>query len=109
LADQGNPTRNHIVRSHRRHKPSDPAARRPTRTGAKAELEYVVDDLVQRRPGESADRSTVRDLLINQPELTDHQIPDQVMTLLLAGHETTAMAITWPPPRSTGHRLYAPN
>jgi hypothetical protein len=51
----------------------------------------------------------VRDLLINQPELTDHQIPDQVMTLLLAGHETTAMAITWPPPRSTGHRLYAPN
>lgn len=69
----------------------------------------MVDDLVQRRPGESADRSTVRDLLINQPELTDHQIPDQVKTLLLAGHETTAMAITWPPPRSTGHRLYAPN
>jgi cytochrome P450 len=27
--------------------------------------------------------------------LTDHQVRDEVMTLLLAGHETTANALTW--------------
>src|SRR3712207_4793828 len=27
--------------------------------------------------------------------MTDRQIRDEVMTLLLAGHETTAMALTW--------------
>ena len=35
------------------------------------------------------------DLLAAQPELTDRQVRDQVMTLLLAGHETTAMSLTW--------------
>ena len=35
------------------------------------------------------------DLLTSQSELTDAQVRDQVMTLLLAGHETTAMALTW--------------
>jgi cytochrome P450 len=62
---------------------------------AKAELENVVDDLVRRRTGEPADPPTVLDLLTDQPELTDRQVRDQVMTLLLAGHETTAMALTW--------------
>src|SRR3712207_5515822 len=27
--------------------------------------------------------------------MTDQQVRDEVMTLLLAGHETTAMALTW--------------
>jgi cytochrome P450 len=70
-----------------------PTARRVRR--AKAELESVVDDLVRRRPGDPADGPTVLDLLIDQPEFTDQQVRDQVMTLLLAGHETTAMALTW--------------
>ena len=34
------------------------------------------------------------DLLASRPELTE-QVRDEVMTLLLAGHETTAMALTW--------------
>jgi cytochrome P450 len=70
-----------------------PAARRIRR--AKAELEQVVDDLVRQRTREPAGRPTVLDLLRSQPELTDQQARDQVMTLLLAGHETTAMALTW--------------
>ena len=37
----------------------------------------------------------VLDLLAAQPELTDQQVRDEVMTLLLAGHETTAMSLTW--------------
>jgi cytochrome P450 len=70
-----------------------PAARRVRQ--AKAELENVVDDLVRQRTREPARQPTVLDLLGSQPELTDQQARDQVMTLLLAGHETTAMALTW--------------
>jgi len=70
-----------------------PAARRVR--GAKAELENIVEDLIRHRTGQPADEPTVLDLLISQPELTDQQVRDQVMTLLLAGHETTAMALTW--------------
>jgi cytochrome P450 len=69
-----------------------PTARRVRQ--AKAELDNVVDDLV-RHGTESTDEPTVLDLLTDQPEFTERQIRDQVMTLLLAGHETTAMALTW--------------
>jgi cytochrome P450 len=70
-----------------------PTARRVRR--AKAELNNVVDELLRRRTTESADGPTVLDLLTGQPEFTDRQVRDEVMTLLLAGHETTAMALTW--------------
>jgi cytochrome P450 len=70
-----------------------PAARRVRR--AKAGLEKVVDDLVRRGTDEPANEPIVLNLLTDQPEFTDQQVRDQVMTLLLAGHETTAMALTW--------------
>jgi cytochrome P450 len=70
-----------------------PTARRVRR--AKAELNNVVDDLLRGRTAEAADGSTILDILTSQPEFTDRQVRDQVMTLLLAGHETTAMALTW--------------
>src|SRR4030095_9485451 len=37
----------------------------------------------------------VPDLLASQPELANGKGRDEVLTLLLAGHETTAMALTW--------------
>jgi cytochrome P450 len=70
-----------------------PTARRVRR--AKVELNNVVDELLRGRNAESADGSTILDLLTSQPEFTDRQVRDQVMTLLLAGHETTAMTLTW--------------
>ncbi len=71
-----------------------PVARRLRR--AKAELEDIVDELIRRRwAGGAADGPTLLDLLGDQPDFTDRQIRDEVMTLLLAGHETTAMALTW--------------
>jgi cytochrome P450 len=71
-----------------------PAAQRVRH--AKAELEHVVDDLVRRRRAAGpAVEPTVLDLLVDQPEFDDQHVRDQVMTLLLAGHETTAMALTW--------------
>ena len=71
-----------------------PVARRLRR--AKTELENIVDELIQRRWADPADDdSTVLDLLKSQPEFSDREVRDEVMTLLLAGHETTAMALTW--------------
>jgi cytochrome P450 len=62
---------------------------------AKADLENAVDDLMRGRWADGPAPGPVLDLLAAQPELTDRQIRDHVMTLLLAGHETTAMALTW--------------
>ena len=62
---------------------------------AKAELENVVDDLIRGRWAGEPPPGPVLDLLAAQPELTDREVRDEVMTLLLAGHETTAMALTW--------------
>ena len=62
---------------------------------AKAELENVVDDLIRGRWAGEPPPGPVLDLLSTHPELTDREVRDEVMTLLLAGHETTAMALTW--------------
>lgn len=70
-----------------------PAARR-VRT-AKAELEDIVDDLVRGRWARAGAPRPVLDRLAAQPELTEELVRAEVMTLLLAGHETTAMALTW--------------
>jgi cytochrome P450 len=69
-----------------------PAARRVR--AARTELENVVDGLLRGRWAEETP-GPVLDLLAAQPELTGRQVRDEVMTLLLAGHETTAMALTW--------------
>lgn len=53
---------------------------------AQAELEQVVADLVRAEGGPVVDR------LAGRPAA---EVRDEVMTLLLAGHETTAMALTW--------------
>jgi cytochrome P450 len=62
---------------------------------AKAELEGIVDDLMGGRWVSQAKPGPVPELLASQPELTNGRAQDEVMTLLLAGHETTAMALTW--------------
>jgi len=62
---------------------------------AKAELENVVDDLIRGRWAGEVPPGPVLNLLASHPELTDREVRDEVMTLLLAGHETTAMALTW--------------
>ena len=61
---------------------------------AKTELENIVGDLIDGRWAGDSPSAPVLELLVGQ-ELTDRQVRDQVMTLLLAGHETTAMSLTW--------------
>jgi cytochrome P450 len=65
-------------------------------------LDRIVAEIIARR---RAQRSTGTDLLSlllhardeegERDGMTDQQIRDEVMTLLLAGHETTAMALSW--------------
>ena len=52
---------------------------------AKAELENVVDDLIRGRWAGAGGPCPVLDLMASHPDLTDVQVRDEVMTLLLAG------------------------
>jgi cytochrome P450 len=62
-------------------------------------LDEVVYSIIrERRPGE--DRGDLLSLLVLARDeggvgLSERQVRDEVMTLLLAGHETTALALTW--------------
>ncbi len=61
-------------------------------------LDEVVFGIIrERRPGE--DRGDLSLLLLARDEqgagMSERQVKDEVMTLLLAGHETTALALTW--------------
>jgi cytochrome P450 len=67
---------------------------------ARAAVHQLVDDIIgERRAGRSADRGDVVSVLLaaaQQPGgLTSREVHDHVITLLLAGHETTASALTW--------------
>jgi cytochrome P450 len=61
---------------------------------AKAELDRVVDDLLRGRWTDAASPAPVLELA-SPPDFTEEQVRAEVMTLLLAGHETTAMALVW--------------
>jgi cytochrome P450 len=68
---------------------------------ARAELDRVVYDIIANRRRGRAPQDDLLDMLVAAREqgsgegMTDRQLRDEVMTLLLAGHETTATALTW--------------
>ena len=73
---------------------------------SRARLDAVVYRLIEQRRAKAADGGTVgRDVLSilvaardeegDRTGMSDEQIRDEAMTLLLAGHETTANAMTW--------------
>ncbi len=69
---------------------------------ARQGIDRVVSDLImRRREALNSDRRDVlsRLLLARDPEtgeaLTDTELLDEVKTLMLAGHETTSLALTW--------------
>ncbi len=63
--------------------------------GALRELNGAVDRLVALRADRPADSRLLIDLLLDQPGWTAAQVRDQVVTFLVAGHETAASALTW--------------
>jgi cytochrome P450 len=64
-------------------------------------LDRVVLSLIAERRRDPADRGDLLSMLLAARDeetgdgLDDRQLRDEVMTLLLAGHETTAMALSW--------------
>ncbi|MEJ7713347.1 MAG: cytochrome P450, partial [Pyrinomonadaceae bacterium] len=77
-----------------------PAKRRFER--ARARLDAVIYRIIEERRQSATDRGDLLSmLLIAQDEegdgkgMTDEQLRDEAMTIFLAGHETTANALTW--------------
>lgn len=78
-----------------------PTARRRAFDAARATLDGIILRLVaERRRGETRGDDLLQMLLDAKDadtgeQMTDAQLRDEVMTLFLAGHETTANALTW--------------
>jgi cytochrome P450 len=78
-----------------------PTARNRNFKRAIAALDRLVYDLIARRRRERVARDDLLDALLapedqaSHGDLTDREVRDEVMTLLLAGHETTANLMTW--------------
>ena len=63
-------------------------------------LDAVVDALIEEHGSSSQEARNLLSTLMNARDeeghsMTNRQIRDEVITLLLAGHETTALALTW--------------
>lgn len=76
-----------------------PATRRFAR--ARAVLDGIIFDLIARRRLDGSERADALSLLLAAHDAetgfrpSDGQLRDEIMTLFLAGHETTANALTW--------------
>ena len=70
---------------------------------ARARLDALIYEMIAERRAVGGDRGDLLSMLIAAQDdeaeggkgLTDLQVRDEAMTLLLAGHETTANALTW--------------
>ncbi len=68
----------------------------------KERLDIEIVEIIRSYRREESDTGSLLNLLIEardeedpQARMTDEQIRDEALTLLLAGHETTAVALTW--------------
>jgi cytochrome P450 len=64
------------------------------------QLDAIVYDLIQQRKGSGQDKGDLLSMLLQAKDedgnsMSDQQLRDEVMTLFLAGHDTTALAMTW--------------
>ena len=62
--------------------------------------QLIYAEITERRTHPDASRNDILTLLMSAQDeageaLTDAELRDELMTLLVAGHETTAIAITW--------------
>lgn len=68
---------------------------------ALAELDEVIEGIIASRHTSNEDRGDLLSMLMRARDeddgrgMSDKQLRDEVMTLLLAGHETTANALSW--------------
>src|SRR5215467_9594301 len=68
---------------------------------ARARLDAILYRIINERRASGADRGDLLSMLLMSQEedgdgrMSDQQVRDEAMTLFLAGHETTANALTW--------------
>jgi len=74
---------------------------RRRRAAADAPLYAEIAD--RRADPNLARRPDVLAMLVRETDMTDRELRDQLVTLLLAGHETTATALSWALERLTRH------
>jgi cytochrome P450 len=74
--------------------------KRYTRTVAETDA-LLYEEIAARRADPSGD--DILSLLVANSELTDQQLRDELITLLVAGHETTATGLAWAFERLTRH------
>jgi cytochrome P450 len=72
----------------------------PTRTArrlrrARERLDATIYGLIARRRADGAESGDLLSLLLRTEAMSDEQVRDEAMTIFLAGHETTAVALTW--------------
>jgi cytochrome P450 len=66
-----------------------------------ADLDAIIYDFIARRRASGEDRGDLLSMLLQArdeddgTQMTDRQVRDEAMTLFLAGHETTAIALSW--------------
>src|SRR6185295_19854458 len=67
---------------------------------AAAEIDEIVYRLIAERRASGSDQGDLLSMLLaahdeDGSQMTDRQLRDEVMTLFLAGHETTALTLSW--------------
>ena len=79
-----------------------PTKRRRAHTSALRQLDELIYGMIKRRRDEPRAKSDLLSMLLLAQDaegdgtgMTDKQLRDEVVTALLAGHETTANALTW--------------
>lgn len=72
----------------------------PARRHAVSELNKIINGIIRERRASNQRRGDLLDMLLQVRDsegrpMSDAQLRDEVMTLFLAGHETTAIALSW--------------
>jgi cytochrome P450 len=67
---------------------------------AVAQLDRIVFGIIAQRRASSGERADLLSMLMHAQDedgsrMTDRQLRDEALTLILAGHETTALALSW--------------
>jgi cytochrome P450 len=72
----------------------------PARSRAISDLNSIIDGIIRQRRAGNQPRGDLLDTLLQTRDadgnpMSDVQLRDEMMTLFLAGHETTAIALSW--------------